>query len=49
MGKKKSDPTGFCTGRPAHTKNEQPQKRNLMHLMDLNFRTKSWRAKSDAT
>lgn len=49
MGKKKSDPTGVCTGRPAHTKNEQPQKRNLMHLMDLNFRTKSWRAKSDAT
>lgn len=34
-GKKKSDPIGFCTRRPAHIKNEQPQKRNLMHLMNL--------------
>lgn len=49
MGKEKSDPAGFCTRRPAHIKNEQPQKRNLMHLMDLNFRPQSWREKSDAT
>lgn len=36
MGKKKSDPTGFCTERPAHTKNAP----NGFELQDTKLESK---------